>query len=189
MYLEPIERPKHWLARIAYWITRRQMGKVISPMKVAYARVPESLWLMNAMQRFTTSGVKLDCGLALLVQMHVARLNHCGFCIDIGEMFAQRLGKPLEKFREVGDYAHYPGFTERERAALAYVEEVTEHRTMNRDTFERLRAHFNEREIVEITMLNAVEHFYNVTNISLGIESDGLCAIPSVPAGLKIADG
>ena len=187
MYLQPIEKPKHWLARIAYRLTRRQMGKVISPMRVAYARVPESLWLMSAIQRFTTSGVQLDPALGLLVQTHVARLNHCAFCIDIGEMFAERLGEPLDKFREVGDYASDPRFTERERAALAYVEEVTVSRTMSRGTFERLREHFTEREIVEITMLNAVEHFYNVTNISLGIESDGLCAMPAVPPGLREA--
>jgi len=44
-------------------------------------------------------------------------------------------------------------------------------------TFAELQRHFNEREIVEITWLNALENYYNLINLPLGIESDGLCAI------------
>jgi alkylhydroperoxidase family enzyme len=40
-----------------------------------------------------------------------------------------------------------------------------------------MQKHFNDREIVEITVLNAAENFYNLLNIPLEIEEDGLCAI------------
>jgi len=40
-----------------------------------------------------------------------------------------------------------------------------------------LRRHFNEREIVEITWLNALENYYNLINLPLEIESDGFCDI------------
>ena len=45
------------------------------------------------------------------------------------------------------------------------------------ETFEALRAHFDEREIVELTWLVAVENYYNRMNRALGIGSDGLCEI------------
>lgn len=38
MRLEPIEKPKGLLMRAAYWMTRRQLGKVMTPMKVVYPR-------------------------------------------------------------------------------------------------------------------------------------------------------
>ena len=44
-------------------------------------------------------------------------------------------------------------------------------------TFEALRRHFSEREIVEITWVNAVENYYNLINLPLGIESDGFCSL------------
>jgi alkylhydroperoxidase family enzyme len=57
------------------------------------------------------------------------------------------------------------------------VDEATRSKTVGDATFERLREQFSEREIVEITFLNAIENFYNLINLPLEIEEDGLCAI------------
>ena len=75
------------------------------------------------------------------------------------------------------DQARTLSNNERERAALAYTEEATRHKRVSDATFETLRNHFNEREIVEITWVNALENYYNLINLPLEIESDGLCAI------------
>lgn len=183
MFLDPIERPKGLIPRIAYWLTRRQFGKVITPLKVIYARVPEAMPLASAIQRFSATGVRLDPALAYLLQVHAARLNHCHFCIDIGRALAHGQGVSLAKFDALEHYRDDPQFTPRERAALAYVEEVTLNKAVAPDTFARLREHFSERDIVEIALLNAIEHYYNVANISLGIESDGLCPLRPAAAG------
>lgn len=178
IFLEPIEKPRGLKARLAYWLTRRQFGKIITPLKVTYARVPESLMLGQAIRKFSEKGIHLDPALALLTQVYVARLNGCSFCVDIGQALAHGQGISLKKFGAVEDYAAEPEFSERERAALDFVREVTEEKHVNPETFARMRKHFTEREIVEIAFLNAIEHFYNVLNISMGIESDGLCPIP-----------
>lgn len=39
MRLEPIDKPKGLTMRFAFWMTRRQLGKVITPMKVLYPRM------------------------------------------------------------------------------------------------------------------------------------------------------
>src|SRR6185503_5402648 len=83
----------------------------------------------------------------------------------------------LEKFEALPAYRTSPLFSERERAALVYVEEATRAKRVSDATFADLRRHFNEREIVEITWLNALENYYNLINLPLQIESDGLCAI------------
>lgn len=178
MFLTPIEKPTTLKARIAYWLTRRRFGKVITPLKVTYARVPESLPLAQAIHRFSEKGIRLDPALALLLQVHVARLNNCSFCIDIGHALAQHQGISLKKFAALPDYPTDPQFTDAERAALDFATEVTRNKHVQPQTFDRLRAHYTERDIVEMAFLNAIEHFYNVLNISMGIESDGLCPIP-----------
>ena len=40
MRIEPIDKPRQLIAKIAYWMTKRRLGKVMTPMKVVYARVP-----------------------------------------------------------------------------------------------------------------------------------------------------
>jgi alkylhydroperoxidase family enzyme len=48
-----------------------------------------------------------------------------------------------------------------------------------------VRKHFSEREIVELTWLNALENYYNLMNVPLEIEQDGLCAIAQKRVGAR----
>ena len=89
----------------------------------------------------------------------------------------QRGGTGLEKVRTLSEFRTSSLFTEAERAALEYVEEATRNKRVCDETFARLRSSFNEEAIAEITLLNAIENFYNLVNLPLEIESDGLCAI------------
>ncbi|MGA7793389.1 MAG: hypothetical protein WCA19_10145 [Candidatus Acidiferrales bacterium] len=57
------------------------------------------------------------------------------------------------------------------------MEEATSHKHISAANFEALRKHFSEREIVEITWLNAVHNYYNLINMPLEIGSDGFCEI------------
>jgi alkylhydroperoxidase family enzyme len=177
MRLEPIEKPKGLMMRIAFWVTRRQLGKVITPMKVLYPRVPGMLKLSYEIQKFEMKGIRLEPGLKFMVTTLAAQINGCGFCVDIARAMVIRERLGMEKFNALLEYRTSPLFSDRERAALAYVEEATRHKRVSDGTFEALRKHFSEWEIVEITWLNAVENYYNLINLPLGIESDGLCAI------------
>ena len=177
MRLSPVEQPNTLMLRIAYWMTRRAYGRVITPMKVVYARMPKVLPMSRAMANFMQKGLWFDKSLISLICTHIASINGCGFCIDIGEAHAVFARVPIEKMRALPNYATSPLYTERERAALAYVEEVTKTRNAADATFEALRKHFPDEEIVEITWLNAMENYYNLINRPLGIESDGLCIL------------
>lgn len=182
--LAPVERPSGLKMRFAYWGMRRWIGKVLTPAKVLYARVPEVMPVVGSLQKFGTKGVKLDPKLTLLVTALASKINGCSFCEDIGRAFAMRQKLGLEaKFDALLNYRTDPRFTARERAALAYAEEATRTKRVSDATFEALRAQFTEREIVEITLVNAMENFYNLTNLPLGIGSDGLCALAQPKAG------
>jgi alkylhydroperoxidase family enzyme len=177
MRLEPIEKPKGLLMRIAYWMTRRQLGKVITPVKVLYPRMPGVMRLSYEIQKFEMKGIRLEPGLKFMVATLASQINGCGFCVDIAQAMAIRERLGMGKFNALSEYRTSPLFSDRERAALAYVEEATRHKRVSDATFEKLRRHFSKREIVEITWLNAVENYYNLINLPLEIESDGLCAI------------
>jgi AhpD family alkylhydroperoxidase len=175
--LEPIEKPDGLMLRLAYWMLSRQFGRVPTSVKVIVARVPRVMKVMGAARKFEENGTQLDKELRNMIGMVVSEANGCGFCLDIGRMFAVKDGVSLQKLDALPEYQTSPLFADRERAALAYAEEVTRNRHVAHETFDELRKYFSDREIVEITILTALQNLANLVNIPLGIDSDGLCAI------------
>lgn len=176
-FLPPIEKPKELMMKLAYYFTRRQFGKVITPLKVHSARLPSAFGL------FYTKIPKLDKKLllppetAVLIRERVASINVCLFCMDGNRWNAIRASMNKAKFHRLEQYSTSPLFTDAERAALDYVTELTKDKKVNPNTFARLSSYYSEREICEIVWLVASEHLYNMTNIGLNIGSDGLCDI------------
>jgi AhpD family alkylhydroperoxidase len=175
--LDPIDQPPTLLARIAAMMMRRQLGKVMTPARVIYNRVPRMYNLSWQLVKLQREGLTLEPELRLLVQVWVAMVNRCTFCVDIAKALAVNERIALDKFHALPEWRTSPLFSDRERAALAYADEATRHKKVEDATFATLRKHFSERQIVEITFLNALENFYNLLNLPLGIEEDGLCAI------------
>jgi len=176
MRLTPIERSGP-LMRLAGWMMRRQFGKSLTPWQVIFTRLPRAIPTQLAVYWGLDKGLPLAPDLQLLLQSHVASLNGCNFCIDIGRAMATYRGAALEKMDAVANWRTSPLFDAAERAALAYVEEATRTKRASDATFAELRAHFDDRQIVAITWLNAIENYFNLLNGPLEIESDGLCAI------------
>jgi alkylhydroperoxidase family enzyme len=174
--LAPIEEPSSWKTRLVYALTNWQMGTVITPLKVAWARLPEGLRLVYEMNKLDDR-LTLDPELHLLVKTFVATLNGCAFCRDIAMAEAPDEDLPPDKLDALLQYETASAFDDAERAALTYAEEATRDVAVADETFEALRTHFGEREIVEITYLVALENFYNRMNRPLGIGSDDLCEI------------
>ena len=175
--LPPIEKPKGLMMKLAYYMTRRQFGKVLTPLKVHAARLPLAFGMFYSKISKLDQKLQLPPETIMLIREHVARLNVCLFCIDIGRSFTIKASMNQAKFDALEDYQTSPLFTPGERAALDYVTDLTRDKKVDPETFERMAAHYSEREICEIVWLVASEHIYNMTNIGLNIHSDMLCDI------------
>lgn len=176
MRLKPIENPRNWLVKIAYWWSRREFGKVIMPMKVIYARKPKLMFLANKIYQFQEKNVSLAPELRLLIQTQVSALNGCAFCNDISLAQAVKKNLGAEKFIALGDSSETKSqvFSEKEQAVIAFVNEYAKQRKVSSETFENLRKFFDETAIIEIVAMNAFEQYFNAFAAPLGIESDGL---------------
>jgi len=176
-FLPPIENPAGTMMKLVYAMSRRQFGKVMTPLKVFAARMPLGFGI------FTGKIAKLDKKLtlppetAMLIRERVAQLNVCLFCIDVGRSFVIKASMNEAKFDALDDYRTSPLFNDAERAALDYVTELTRDKQVQPETFTRMARHYSERAICDIVWLVASEHFYNMTNIGLNIHSDMLCDI------------
>ena len=173
-FLPPIENPQGLMMKLAYYFTRKQFGKVLTPLKVHSARLPAAFGMFYGKIGKLDKKLTLSREMVMLIREQVARLNVCLFCTDIGRSFVIKASMNEAKFDALGEYRTSELFTEAERAALDYVTELTKEKKVSPDTFARLARHFSEREICEIVWLAASEHLYNITNIGLNIHSDML---------------
>ena len=174
-FLPPIEKPKGLMMKLAYYFTRRQFGKVLTPLKVHSARLPIGFGQFYAKISQLDKKLQLSPETVMLIREHVARINVCLFCIDIGRSFTIKASMNQAKFDALEQYRTSPLFSDAERAALDYVAELTKTKSVSPDTFSRMRRYYSEREACEIVWLVATEHIYNMTNIGLNIHSDMLC--------------
>ncbi|HEX7660992.1 MAG TPA: carboxymuconolactone decarboxylase family protein [Pseudonocardiaceae bacterium] len=179
-------------AKIVFWFVRRGMAKaagrdakqVIQPLRV-YARVPA---LFNAYVKLEQATAKLhglDPRLHALAELKAATLTQCEYCIDLGSAIAHQWGLTDAELLALPNYRSSPLFSELDRLVLDYA--VAMSRTpveVPDDLFDRLRQHFTDTQIVELTHHIALENMRGRFNLALGIGSSGLtegmvCAIPA----------
>jgi alkylhydroperoxidase family enzyme len=176
-FLPTIESPGGLINKLVYSLSKKQFGKVPTPVKVVYARLPAAFGMFAGKISKLDKQLTLPAETQFLIREQVAHINVCEFCMDIGRYLVVKSGMNEPKFDALPDYRTSPLFNEAERAALDYVTELTRDRSVRPETFERMRQHYSERAICEIVWLVASEHFYNLTNLGLNIHSDMLCDI------------
>ena len=83
------------------------------------------------------------------------------------------------KLGELADWRGSRAFSELERVALEYAERITyTEQKVDDELFARVKQHFGEAQIVELTAAIALENFRSKFNPSLGIEAQGFCLLP-----------
>lgn len=87
-------------------------------------------------------------------------------------------GASDDKIRQVPSWRESSLFSPLERDALEYAERMTiTGEKVTDELFARLRGHFSEGQIVELTAVVALENFRSKFNPPLGIEAQGFCVL------------
>ena len=173
MRLDPIEKPKNLMLKMGYKMMQKQFGKVLTPLKIIYARKPSLMFIAQKIDK-VSGKLSFDPPFRLLVQTFASMKNGCAFCHDFRQTRAIKRHLGTEKFLALDNYRTNELFNDRERAALSYIEEATVNKNVSDSTFDNLENYFTDAEIIELTWINAAENYYNSLMIPLGIESDGL---------------
>jgi alkylhydroperoxidase family enzyme len=171
--LTSIENPKPLLLKIAYFMSKKQFGKVIAPLKYIYSRsVPA---LMTSMKIYRSENkLILPKETRLFIRYYTSHLNDCPFCSNSIEFLTQKENVELQQWKEFMNFRNSNKFSDKQKALLAYLEEVNFTKSATDETYEELQKHYSEKEIVEITWLNATENYYNLMAKPLRLTSDEL---------------
>ena len=87
-------------------------------------------------------------------------------------------GASDDKIRQVPTWRESSLFSPVERDALEYAERLTvTGDKVTDELFARLREHFSEAQMVELTAVVALENFRSKFNPPLGIEAQGFCVL------------
>jgi alkylhydroperoxidase family enzyme len=99
--------------------------------------------------------------------------------MDINSARAAEANGSMDKVAELLTWRDSKLFSEAERVALEYAERVTYTDQQVDDAFfARLKQHYSEPQIVELTAAIAFENFRSKFNPSLGVEAQGFCMVP-----------
>ena len=111
----------------------------------------------------------LDQGLLHLVEVRASQLNGCAYCLDMHATAALQGGESPRKLNLVAAWREAPGFTARERAALAWTEALTElgRHAVDDALYAATRAHFSEQELVDLTYAIALINAWNRLGVAL----------------------
>lgn len=110
----------------------------------------------------------LDLKLQELLKYRVSQINGCAYCLDMHHKEAISLGETEQRLHSLAAWKECPYYSEKERAALAYAEAVTNlHQQGITDAlFETLTQHFTKAEIADLTLAIANINSWNRLNIS-----------------------
>src|SRR3984885_12153331 len=134
----------------------------------ALAHRPEML--KNFLPFYASVGRSLDRKLYELIYLRVSLINGCHYCTQHHIASSKRVGLTAEDWTalKAGDYSRY---SDKERAALTYVEKLTRtpHDIGDGD-FAPLTKHFSDPEIVDIHLLTGLANLTNRFTDALGLE-------------------
>jgi AhpD family alkylhydroperoxidase len=142
-------------------------------MRIDYAKAaPGAVEAMHGLEKYVAqSGLKPS--LLELVKLRASQINGCAFCVDMHTKDARARGETEQRLYAVVVWRDTPFFTERERAALAWTEAITQvsWQHVPADVYELARRHFSEKELVDLTLAIIAINGWNRLSIAFRREA------------------
>jgi AhpD family alkylhydroperoxidase len=139
--------------------------------RLSYVKLaPEGLALMTALGHYLNTETGLELVLLDLVRLLASLMNGCEYCIHLHTAELKKLHEPEERIAGLGDWRSSSAYTQRERAAFAWTEAVTNIQDGHAPdaVYAQVREHFNEAETVNLTLAITTINAWNRLAISLG---------------------
>jgi len=173
-----------WFIRLFFWNQKRRYGKVLEP-GMLWARSPKVFATLalfyGALNRKKSP---IEGALRSLVTVLVSKINHCAFCVDINSATLLKRGVSPKMVLALDQWQDNPIFDQRQLAALDYADAITRtEREVTRQMIERLKTHFDDDALVELTAVIAFQNLSSKFNSALDVPAQGFCTIPGLTGG------
>ena len=112
--------------------------------------------------------VRLEPSLQELVRARASQLNGCAYCVDMHTKDARSIGETEQRIYALPVWRETPFFTARERAALAFTEEVTAAAATHvpDEAYEAVAAQFRPPELAALISLIVTINAWNAIGVA-----------------------
>ncbi len=134
----------------------------MKPRRDYFTKAPELMQaVLTLNEAVEESG--LEMSLLRLIKLRASQINGCSHCVDMHSREAREDGESEQRLYLVAAWKESPLFTERERAAFAWVEAVTliSQGGVSDELYATTLKHFTEEEPVKLTVAVATINTWN----------------------------
>jgi AhpD family alkylhydroperoxidase len=100
-----------------------------------------------------------------LICFRVSQINGCAYCLDMHSKDARAHGETEQRLYGLSAWSETPFYTERERAAFAWAEAVTDCHVPD-EVYHNALKQFSEEELIDLTMAVTNINTWNRLNLS-----------------------
>jgi AhpD family alkylhydroperoxidase len=117
------------------------------------------------------ASTRLEKKLLHLIKLRVSQINGCAYCLDMHWKDLQAEGEKEQRMYSLDAWRETPYYSDRERAALAWAEAVTNITDghVPDEVYEQTRQHFSEQELADLTLAVAAINVWNRLSIAFRI--------------------
>ena len=134
----------------------------------AYKVAPEGVSALLAVENYLKNS-GLDHKLLTLVKVRVSQINGCAYCLHMHSEEARKLGESPTRLYLLNAWHESNLFSDRERAALAWAESLTNISTTHApdEVYEQARRQFSEKELADLSIAIAMINAWNRLSIGM----------------------
>jgi AhpD family alkylhydroperoxidase len=140
-------------------------------MRVEYMKQSNDLFRKYLDFSLGTKDSSIEKSTLHLVDLRASQMNGCAFCVDMHVKQARIAGERELRLHHVAVWRESTLFDERERAALEWTEALTKLAPygVSDEIFNKVREHFNEQEISDLTFAIMAINGWN--RVSIGFNA------------------
>ena len=150
----------------------KSKGEILIAPRIDYTKVGSgALRAMYGLEKYLAES-RVEKPLRELIKLRASQINGCAYCIDMHWKDARAAGESEQRLYGLAAWREAPYYSERERAALAWTEELTliaEHHVSD-ELYEQTRRQFSEQELVDLTLAVGTINAWNRIAISFRSE-------------------
>ncbi|MBG6503348.1 carboxymuconolactone decarboxylase family protein [Pseudomonas aeruginosa] len=116
----------------------------------------------------------LERPLIELVYLRTSQINGCAYCVNMHANDARKAGETEQRLQALCVWQETPYFTPRERAALAWTEQLARlsQGALPHGLLDELREHFDDKEIAELTLAVSAINAWNRYGVGMGMQPE-----------------
>jgi AhpD family alkylhydroperoxidase len=127
-----------------------------------YEIAPQAIKAMRGVKTYIESS-SIDARLRALVELRISQINGCAFCLDTHSQEARHAGETQQRLDCLAAWRETELFDDREKAALAWAESVTDVAATHvpDDVYEAARKQLSDQELVDLTVIVSMMNAWN----------------------------